>query len=64
GFLPSARRAGSDGASRHYADQVWESICQLRAAQERMVRRASQLEDCIRKLSDDGASRSFIWRIV
>ncbi|MCI66475.1 hypothetical protein A2U01_0087733, partial [Trifolium medium] len=29
-----------------------------------MARRASQLEDCIRKLSDDGASRSFIWCVA
>ncbi|MCI42285.1 hypothetical protein A2U01_0063522, partial [Trifolium medium] len=45
GLLPSARRAGSDGALRRYADQVWNFLCQLRAAQEWMARRASQLED-------------------
>ncbi|MCI80741.1 hypothetical protein A2U01_0102012, partial [Trifolium medium] len=35
GFLPIARRAGSDGALRRFADQVWDFFCQLRAAQER-----------------------------
>ncbi|MCI89135.1 hypothetical protein A2U01_0110423, partial [Trifolium medium] len=39
-FLPSARRAGSDGALRRYANHVWDFFCQLRAAQERMACRA------------------------
>ncbi|MCI78116.1 hypothetical protein A2U01_0099386, partial [Trifolium medium] len=44
GFLPSARRTGSDGALRRYAEHVWDLFCQLRAAQEWMARRTSQLE--------------------
>ncbi|MCI72587.1 hypothetical protein A2U01_0093850, partial [Trifolium medium] len=49
GLLPSARRAGGDGALRQSAEKVWDLLCQLRVAQEWMVRRASQLEGCIKK---------------
>ncbi|MCI68544.1 hypothetical protein A2U01_0089805, partial [Trifolium medium] len=41
---PTARRAGSHGALRRYSDHVWDFFCQLRAAQERMARRAGQLD--------------------
>ncbi|MCI61918.1 hypothetical protein A2U01_0083175, partial [Trifolium medium] len=40
-FLPTARRIGVDGASRANAVDNWKLLCQLRAAQERMARRAS-----------------------
>ncbi|MCI61901.1 hypothetical protein A2U01_0083158, partial [Trifolium medium] len=67
GFLPFARRVGSDGALRANADEVWEMLCQLRAAQERMAHRASQLEVWFRKAlpvarraASYGASRTFI----
>ncbi|MCI40129.1 hypothetical protein A2U01_0061361, partial [Trifolium medium] len=43
-FLPSARRAGGDGALRQYTDEIWRLFCHLRVAQEWMARRASQLE--------------------
>ncbi|MCI88268.1 hypothetical protein A2U01_0109554, partial [Trifolium medium] len=41
---PSARRAGDDGALRAYAGQCGRLFCQLRAAQDRMARRASLRE--------------------
>ncbi|MCI95973.1 hypothetical protein A2U01_0117272, partial [Trifolium medium] len=41
-FLPSARRAGDDGALRAYAGQCGDFFCHLRTAQDRMARRASQ----------------------
>ncbi|MCI85569.1 hypothetical protein A2U01_0106848, partial [Trifolium medium] len=33
GFLPPARRAGSDGVLRRDAEDVWRFFCQLCAAQ-------------------------------
>ncbi|MCI95387.1 hypothetical protein A2U01_0116685, partial [Trifolium medium] len=48
------------------AEEVWNCFCHLRAAQERMARRASLLEDCIRNsrmmarcATSSGASRTF-----
>ncbi|MCI82850.1 hypothetical protein A2U01_0104124, partial [Trifolium medium] len=38
GFLSSARRAGSDGASCQDAEEVEKLFCHLRAAQEWMAR--------------------------
>ncbi|MCI36331.1 hypothetical protein A2U01_0057554, partial [Trifolium medium] len=66
-FLSSARRAGGHGALRRFAEQAWEFFCQLRVAQEWMVRRASQLERwsrearrVARRAASSGASRTFI----
>ncbi|MCI47636.1 hypothetical protein A2U01_0068878 [Trifolium medium] len=49
------------------AEEVLNYFCQLRAAQERMARRASLLEDCIRNFwllarcaASSGASHTFI----
>ncbi|MCI49739.1 hypothetical protein A2U01_0070983, partial [Trifolium medium] len=56
-----------DGALRAYAKEAWILLCQLRAAHERMARRASLLERCIRKArssarraASSGTSRIFI----
>ncbi|MCI64046.1 hypothetical protein A2U01_0085303, partial [Trifolium medium] len=65
--MSSARSAGGDGALRANAEEAGILLCQLRAAQERMARRASRLEGCIRKArssarraASSGASRIFI----
>ncbi|MCI73516.1 hypothetical protein A2U01_0094780 [Trifolium medium] len=49
------------------AEEVWILLCQLRAAQESMARRASLLEGCIKNsrmlahcAASSGASRTFI----
>ncbi|MCI46219.1 hypothetical protein A2U01_0067459, partial [Trifolium medium] len=56
-----------DGALRRAAEEVWRLFCHLRAAQERMARRASLLEDYIRNsqrmarcAASSGASRTLI----
>ncbi|MCI47959.1 hypothetical protein A2U01_0069201, partial [Trifolium medium] len=49
-FLPTARCAGDAGALRASAEDRLELLCQLRVAQERMARRASQGEESIRSL--------------
>ncbi|MCI79673.1 hypothetical protein A2U01_0100944 [Trifolium medium] len=42
--MPPARRAGSGGALRRDAEDVWNFFCHLRVAQERIARHASQLD--------------------
>ncbi|MCI50395.1 hypothetical protein A2U01_0071639, partial [Trifolium medium] len=61
------RRAGGDGALRANAEDVWSLLCHLRAAQERMVRRAGLLEGCtrdsrpsVRRADSNSAAHIFI----
>ncbi|MCI56468.1 hypothetical protein A2U01_0077719, partial [Trifolium medium] len=44
GFLPTARRTGSMARCAVDAKEAWNCFGQLRAAQERMARRVSQLD--------------------
>ncbi|MCI87211.1 hypothetical protein A2U01_0108492 [Trifolium medium] len=48
--MPTARRAGVAGALRASAEDGLKMLCQLRVAQERMARHASQQEESIRSL--------------